>query len=152
MQLALAAHNNTLLFIPLSFTEEKEIRNVQQTDDACTYIKPKEQRGILDGAHHLFIKSHGFFLCIVCIRTDLHVFTHQEGCTAFYPSLLPSALSSAWPPWNTVGGSGHSFHCAGARCRARLKREWTVNGHLEDGENICLWRRSGLEIPQWDMA
>lgn len=45
-----------------------------------------------------------------------------------------------------MGGSGHSFHCV----RARPKSEETVNGHLEDGENICLWRHGGLVIPQRD--
>lgn len=64
--------------------------------------------------------------------------------------LLLSALSFPLPLWNTVGSSGHSFHCAGALCRVWLEWEYTVNGHLEDGENIFLCRSSGLDVSQWD--
>lgn len=73
-----------------------------------------------------------------CLQT-----TASKGCTSFPPSLL-----SVRPPWNTVGVSGHSFHCV----RTGLRSEETVNGHLEVGENICLWRHGGLVIPQWDLA
>lgn len=73
-----------------------------------------------------------------CLQT-----TASKGCTSFPPSPL-----SVRPPWNTVGVSGHSFHCV----RTGLRSEETVNGHLEVGENICLWRHGGLVIPQWDLA
>lgn len=63
----------------------------------------------------------------------------SQGCTSF-----PLCL----PPWNTVGVSGHSFHYV----RTGLRSEEPVNGHLEVAENICLWRHSGLVIPQWDSA
>lgn len=47
-----------------------------------------------------------------------------------------------------MGISSHSFHCV----RTGLRSEETVNGHLEVGENICLWRYGGLVIPQRDSA
>lgn len=106
----------------------------------------QQHRGISDATDHLFVKYPSSFQCIVCIRTDLYVLTHKERCITFYSSLLLSTLSSALPPGNTVDGCGYNSHCAGAWCRAQLEGEKTINGNLEDGENIFLWRRSGWEI------
>lgn len=67
----------------------------------------------------------------------------SQGCTTF-PLFLPWAR----PPWNTVGVSSHSFQWV----RTGLRSEETVNGHLEVGENICLWRYGGLVLPKRDSA
>lgn len=78
------------------------------------------------------------------LRSDQRVFKQQPASKQSFQPSLPSVR----PPWNTVGVSGHSFHCV----RTGLRSEETVNGHLEVGENICLWRHGGLVIPQWNSA
>lgn len=51
-----------------------------------------------------------------------------------------------------LGLFGILWAAPGTRCRAWLEWEQTVNGHLQDGENIFLWRCCGLEISQQDVA
>lgn len=106
--------------------------------DACTKIFDWNKRQMFANCLLLPDISMSAEEWPACLHTPA-----SKGCTSFQPS-----LPSVRPPWNTVGVSGHSFHCV----RTGLSGEETVNGHLEVGENICLWRHGGLVIPQWDSA